>query len=53
MAVWNTFFHKEIAGYGPLQSSHQGDGQEIVGYGAGYGPLQRSQVFQVLVASLT
>ena len=39
MAVRNTFF---IAGYGPLQSSHQGDHQEIAEYGAGYGPLQRS-----------
>ena len=27
------FFHQEIAGYGPLQSSHQGDHQEIAGYG--------------------
>ena len=35
MAVRNTFF---IAGYGSLQSSYQGDHQEI----AGYGPLQRS-----------
>ena len=31
-----------IAGYGPLQSSHQGDHHEIAGYGAGYGPLQHS-----------
>ena len=31
-----------IAGYGPLQSSHQGDHQKIAGYCAGYGPLQRS-----------
>ena len=29
------------SGYGPLQSSHQGDHQEVAGYGAGYGPLQR------------
>ena len=42
MAVRNTFFHPEIEGYGPLQSSHQGDHQEIAGYGAGYGPLQYS-----------
>ena len=34
--------HIFIAGYGPLQSSHQGDHQEIAGYGAGYGPLQHS-----------
>ena len=34
--------HIFIAGYGPLQRSHQGDHQEIAGYGAGYGPLQRS-----------
>ena len=40
MAVRNTFFHKEIAGYGSLQSYHQGDHQEIAGYGAGYGPLK-------------
>ena len=39
MAVGNTFF---IASYGPLQSSHQGDHQEIAGYGAGYGPLQET-----------
>ena len=39
MAVRNTVF---IAGYGPLQHSHQGDRQEIAGYGAGYGLLQRS-----------
>ena len=38
MAGRNTFF---IAGYGPLQLSHQGGHQEIVGYGASYGPLQR------------
>ena len=36
MAVRNTFF---LAGYGPLQRSHQGDKQEIAGYGAGYGPF--------------
>ena len=36
MAVRNIFF---MAGYGPLQSSHQGDHQAIAGYGAGYGPL--------------
>ena len=34
--------HFFIAGYGPFQSSHQGDNQEIAGYDAGYGPLQRS-----------
>ena len=39
MAIRNTFF---IAGYGPLQRSHQVDHQDIGGYGAGYGPLQRS-----------
>ena len=39
MAVLNTFFSSR---YGPLQSSHQGDNQEIAGYGAGYGSLQRS-----------
>ena len=39
MAIRNTFF---ITGYVPLQSSHQGDHQEIAGYGAGYGPLWRS-----------
>ena len=38
MAGRNTFF---IAGYGPCQRSHQGDHQEIAGYGAGYGPIQR------------
>ena len=38
MAVRNTLF---IAGYGPRQRSHQGDHQEIAGYGAGYGPIQR------------
>ena len=42
MLVRNTFLYQEISGYGPLQSSHQGDYQEIAGYGAGYGPLQRS-----------
>ena len=26
----------------PLKSSHQGDHQEIAGYGAGYEPLQHS-----------
>ena len=36
------FLHQAIAGYGPLHGSHQGDHQEIVGYGACYGPLQRS-----------
>ena len=30
MAVMNTFFHQEIAGYGPFQSSHQGDHQVMV-----------------------
>ena len=30
------------SGYGFLQRSHQGDHQEIAGYGAGYGPIQRS-----------
>ena len=39
MVVRNTFF---IAGYGPLQSSHQRDHQEIACYGPGYGPLQNS-----------
>ena len=39
MAVRNTFFHQEIAGYAPLQSSHQGDHQEIAGYGEGNWPL--------------
>ena len=39
MAVRNTYL---IAGYGHLQSSHQGDHQEIAGYCVGYGPLQRS-----------
>ena len=29
MGVSNTFFHQEIAGNGPLQSSHQGDHQEM------------------------
>ena len=38
MAVRNTFF---IAGYEPLQRSHQGDHLEISGYGAGYWPLKR------------
>ena len=43
MAVRNTFF---IAGYGPLQRSHQGDHHEI----AGYGPLQSShQGYRVLI----
>ena len=36
------FFPQEIAGYGPLQSSHQGDHKEIAGYGACLGPLQSS-----------
>ena len=35
MAVGNTFFHQDIAGYVPLQSSHQGDRLEIAGFGAG------------------
>ena len=39
MAIGNTFFGK---GYGPLQRCHQGDHQEIAGYGACYVPLQRS-----------
>ena len=39
MAVRNTI---SIADYGHFQISHQGDHQEIAGYGAGYGPLQRS-----------
>ena len=39
VAVRNIFF---IAGYGPLQNSHQGGHQEVAGYGKGYGPLQRS-----------
>ena len=30
-------FHQEIAGYGPLQSSHHEDHHEIAGYGTGYG----------------
>ena len=38
MAVRNTFFHQDIADYGPLQSSQQGDHKEI----AGYGPHQSS-----------
>ena len=42
MAFRNTFFHQQIAGYRPIQSSHQGDQQEIAGYGTGFGPLQRS-----------
>ena len=43
MAIRNTFF---IAGYGPLQRSHQGDHHEI----AGYGPLQSShQGYKVLI----
>ena len=41
MVIRNTLF---IAGYGPLQRSHQVDHQDIVGYGAGYGPLQRSHL---------
>ena len=40
MAIRNTFF---IAGYGPLQRSHQGHHKKIAGYGAGFEPLQRSQ----------
>ena len=43
MAVRNKFFHQEIAGYELLQGSHQGDHQDIAGYGAGYGLLQSSQ----------
>ena len=39
VAVRNIFF---IAGYGPLQNSHQGGHQEVACYGKGYGPLQRS-----------
>ena len=39
MAVMSSFF---IAGYGPHQSSHQGDHQETAGYGAGYEPFQIS-----------
>ena len=39
MAVRNTF---SIACYGPLQSSHQGDHQEVSGYCTGFEPLQRS-----------
>ena len=35
-------FHQEIAGYGPLQSSHQGVHQEIAVYSVGYEPLQSS-----------
>ena len=45
------FFHQAIAGYGPLQSSHQGYHQEIEGYGAGYGPLQRSHQGVVLMVT--
>ena len=33
--------HIFSSGYGPLWSSHQGDHQEVAGYGASYGPLQR------------
>ena len=38
MAVRKTLFNQEIAGDGPLQSSHQGDHHK----NPGYGPLQSS-----------